>query len=123
MAATVDVTIFMEVFGLAQDPKFISKKTDGTTPTETTYNLRTLGTADADEVLDLGGITTISMLAIRAIDFDLDVDLDYVSAFDGDLTVKAGEPAALIPNPAGVVRVKNNSAGESPSYEFLVVGT
>ena len=123
MPATIDVTVNVETFGLARDQKFISKKTDGSTPTAPTYNERVLAVADTDEVLDLGGITTVAVLAIRAITNDIDVDLDYVAAFDGDFTLKAGEPAAVIPNPSGVIRVKNNGAGETPTYEFLVIGT
>lgn len=123
MAATTDVTVIVETFGLAREQKFISKKTDGTTPTTPAYNERVLAVADTDEVLDLGGVTTVAVLAIRAVTNDIDVDLDYSVAFDKDFTLKAGEPAAVIPNPGGIVRVKNNGAGETPTYEFLVIGT
>jgi hypothetical protein len=54
---------------------------------------------------------------------DLDIDLDYSSAFSADQTVKAGEPCAVITNPVGVVRVKNNGAAETPVFEVWVIGT
>jgi hypothetical protein len=123
MAAETTVNVSVELTGLGLPRDFVDKSTDGTTPTAATYNYRVLATGDAAEALDLGDITTEAILVIRAIDYDLDIDLDFVSSFDADLTVKAGEPAALIPNPAGVVYVKNNGAAETPAYEYLLIGT
>lgn len=123
MAATIDVSVIIELLGLGKAPNFIDKATDGTTPDTYVAHMPTLATADAEEALDAGDISTIQVLVIRAIDYDLDVDLDFVSAFDVDLTVKAGEPAAVVPNPAGTIKVKNNGAGETPQYEYLLIGT
>jgi len=124
MAATLEVSVIAELQGLGQDIPFTDKGIDGTTPTATTgRQYRTLATADADEVLDLGDVSTVTCIIIRAITNDLDIDLDYASAFDVDLTIKAGEPCAVIMNPAGITRVKNNGAGETPVFEYLVVGT
>lgn len=123
MAAATKVIIQVELTGLGKDQYFTQVATDGTTPTAATYNYRVLATTNTAEALDLGDISTNAILAIRAIDYDLDVDLDYVSAFDKDLTVKAGEPAALIPNPSGIVYVKNNGTDETPAYEYLIIGT
>lgn len=123
MAATCDVSIIVELLGLGRDQTFINKATDGTTPTVALYHYPTLASANSDEVLDLGDISTVTILAVRAVDYDLDVDLDYVTAFDADFTVKAGEPAAVVPNPAGVIRVKNTTTDETPNYEVLIIGT
>lgn len=124
MAATLDVSVIAELQGLGQDISFLDKGTDGTTPTATTgLQYRTLATADTDEVLDLGDVATVTCILIRAITNDLDIDLDYSSSFDVDLTIKAGEIPCVIPNPAGITRVKNNGAAEAPVYEYLVVGT
>ena len=124
MAATLDVSVIAELQGLGQDIAFLDKGTDGTTPTATTGRpTRTLAVADTDEALDLGGVSTVTCIVIRAIDFDLDIDLDYASSFDVDLTIKAGEVPCVIPNPAGVTQVKNNGAAETPTYEYMVVGT
>ena len=123
MSATVTVSSRVELAGLGKDVYLQDVATDGTTPTAATYNYRVLATADTAEALDLGDISTVSMIMIRAIDYDLDIDLDYSSAFDSDLTVKAGEPAAVVPNPAGTVYVKNNGTSETPAYEYLVCGT
>lgn len=123
MAATLDIAILAELTGLGKDQSFTDKGTDGTTPTAGGYMYRTLAVADTDEALDLGDVSTVTCIVIRAVTNDLDIDLDYASSFDVDLTVKAGEPAAVIMNPAGVTQVKNNGAAEAPVYEYLIVGT
>ncbi|KKM93552.1 hypothetical protein LCGC14_1207160 [marine sediment metagenome] len=124
MAATLDVSVIAELQGLGQDISFLDKGTDGTTPTATTgRQYRTLATADADEVLDLGDVSTVTCIIIRAVTLNLDIDLDYTSSFSADMTVKAGEIPAVIVNPVGVTRVKNNGAGETPVFEVWVIGT
>lgn len=124
MAATFDVSVIAELVGLNKDQVFSDKGTDGTTPDMTTgIPTRILTTADADEALGIGSISTIACIIIRAIDYDLDIDLDFSSAFDADLTVNAGEIPAVITNPAGTVYIKNNGAGETPTYEVFIVGT
>ncbi|KKM24404.1 hypothetical protein LCGC14_1605470 [marine sediment metagenome] len=124
MAATLDVGVIAELQGLGQDISFLDKGTDGTIPTATTgRQYRTLATADADEVLDYGDISTATCIIIRAVTNDLDIDLDYSASFDVDLTIKAGEVPCVIPNPAGITRVKNNGVGETPVYEVWVIGT
>lgn len=123
MAATVDVSIIVELMGLGRIQNFMHKATDGTTPTAATYNYRVLATANTAEALDLGDVATETILAIRAIDYDLNVDLDYVDSFNADFQIKAGEPAAVIPNPSGVVYVNGAETDETPAYEYLLLGT
>jgi hypothetical protein len=123
MSASAISTAIVELLDLGQNEYFINKATDGTTPTAYTKNYRVLAEAGTAESLDLGDVSTVTLLVIRAIDYDLDIDLDFVSEFDADLTVKAGEPAAIIPNPAGTIKVENNGEGETPAYEFLCIGT
>ncbi len=123
MATEFNVSIIAELTGLGAVQNFIKKGTDGTTPTASTYNYRTLATANTAEALDLGDISTVTCIIIRAVTNDLDIDCDFVSAFDADLTVKAGEIPAIITNPAVTVYVKNNTTDQTPVYEYLVVGT
>ncbi len=123
MAAEVTVLVRAELTGLGKDQSFVELATDGTVPTAVTYGYRTLAVADTEEALDLGDIAVETILVIRAVTDDIDVDLDFSSAFDSDFTLKAGEPAACIPNPAGIVYVKNNGAAETPVYEYLLCGT
>lgn len=123
MAASADVSITVELSGLGINVDFIDKGTDGTTPTAYTQNYRTIATPDTAEALDLGDVAVGTILVIRAITFDLDIDLDYGSPFSADLTIKAGEPAALIPNPVGDIYVNNNGGAEAAVYEYLLIGT
>ncbi len=122
MAAEFNISILAELIGLGKDVTFTDKGIDGTTPTAGSYMYRTLAVADTDEVLDLGDVSTVGAIVIRAITNDLDIDLDYVSAFDADLTVKAGAVPAVIPYPSGIIRVKNSGSGETPVYEYLIIG-
>lgn len=123
MAASIDVSIIVEAFELDGDISFISKETDATTPDTYVKHMPTLAVADTEETLDAGVIATAQLLVIKAIDYDLDIDLDFNSAFYADLTVKAGEPAAVIPNPSGVIKVKNSTASQNPQYKYLLLGT
>jgi len=124
MAASVTGYVRLELIDLGDDDIFHFLGTDGTTPTASAgKQTRTLATADTAEALDVGDLSTVTAIAIRAVDYDLDVDLDFVTTFDSDFTLKAGEPAAQIPNPAGTVYVKNNGAGETPQYIYLALGT
>lgn len=124
MAAECNVNFLFELIGLGKPIKFPDRSSDGTTPTaHTGLEYRTLAIADTEELLDVDDVSTTTGIWIRAIDYDLDIDLDFVSAFDADLTIKAGEFFAFIPNPAGTVYVKNNGAAETPSYEFIAWGT
>ena len=124
MAAEFAVSIIAELTGLGKDQAFTDKGIDSTTPTANTgVPYRTLAVADTEDVLDVGDVATTRAIVIRAVTNDLDVDLDFVAAFDADFTLTAGGIPAIIPLPAGTVYVKNNGAGETPVYEAWVIGT
>ena len=123
MAAVANVNVIASVDGLGKRQEFFDRADDGTTPTAATYNYRTIAVADTAEALDLGDVAVETLLIIKAISFDVDVDLDYVSTFDADFTIKAGEPAAVIPNPSGIIYWKNNGAAEAAKIEYLLTGT
>ena len=122
MAATLEVSVIAELTGLGQDQNFIDKGTDGTTPTAGAYMYRKLATANTAEALDLGDVSTVTCVIIRAVDFNLDIDLDFSSSFDADFTINAGEIPAVIPNPT-LVYVNGSESDETPVYEYLIVGT
>lgn len=95
--------------------------TQGTAPDTAVYQRRTLATANTAEALDLGDISTVRFIIIKCISGGmLDVDCDYVSAFDADLNIEEGEWNIF--KPAGTVYVKDNAGTETPLYEFLAVG-
>lgn len=122
MAAEANVSVIAELTGLGIIQNFVKKGSDETTPTAATYNYRTITTADTEEALDLGDVSTVTLVILYAVDYDVDIDCDFVSSFDADLTAKAGGIPAVIPYPAGAVYVKGES-GQTPAYEYLVVGT
>jgi len=92
-----------------------------TDPTKSTHQYRQQASADSDEELDLGGVSTAELVVIKAVTNDLQVDADYSTSFDANIEIPEGEMAVF--KPVGTVRVKNKNAGEQCTYEYLVVGT
>lgn len=124
MAAIAKATTITELTGLGQDTEVLhTANTQTTVTTSTGAQYRTLAVADTAEAIDVSGITTEVLLMIRAVTNNLDVDLDFDTSFDADFTLKASGPAAIIPNPSGTIYVKNNSAGETPVYQYILLGT
>ena len=122
MAAACDVSIIAEVTGLGKGLNFSEKFSITTAPTRAIYHYMIQAVADTDEALALGDVATEGLLFIKCVANDVDLDLDYVSAFDADLTINEGE-CAVIPLPAGIIRFKNNDATELSTIEYLLVGT
>ncbi len=124
MVAEVSVSTSVELTGLGLNRFFQDRAIDGTTPTGATYNYRVLTITNIDEALDLGDVSTGTILAIRAIDKDLKVDLNYTGGtFRTSFTLVAGKPAALIPNPEGDIYVVNDAGTDTPAFEYLLIGT
>jgi hypothetical protein len=122
MAAEARIKLIAELTGLGQEDTISANFTTTTTVTRALHHYAIQDTADTDQALALGDVSTVQLLIIKCISNDVDIDLDYVSSFDADLTIQEGE-SAVIPVPAGVVRFKNNDAGETSTIEYLVVGT
>jgi hypothetical protein len=122
VAAELNVSVIAELTGLGNNIDFAEKGTDETTPTAAAYMYRTIAAADTAEALDLGDVSTVTGIILYAVDFDVDIDCDFVSAFDADLTAKAGGIPVVITYPAGTVYVQGES-GQTPKYEFVVWGT
>lgn len=122
MAAEFDLRLIAELTGLGEEVKFSKKGTDETAPTAGAYMYRTIATADTAEALDLGDVSTVTGIILYAVDYDVDIDCDYVSSFDADLTAKAAGIPVVITYPAGTVYVKGET-GQTPKYEYVVWGT
>lgn len=124
MAAELDISIFASLSGLGDLMEFLPKKFSGVSiPTKKLFSRQIQAVADTEEALELGNITTTTqMLIIKCISNDVDLDLDFVAAFDADLTIQEGE-TAVIPAPSGVVYIKNNDAAEVSTVEYLLTGT
>lgn len=122
MAAALNVNVIAELVGLGEIINFIKRGSDETTPTAGAYMYRTIATANTAEVLDLGDVSTVTMVILFAVDYDVDIDCDFSSSFDADLTAKAGGIPAVIPYPAGTVYVQGET-DQTPKFEYIVVGT
>lgn len=122
MAATFNVNMTAQLAGLGEQVNFVKTGSDETTPTAGAYMYRTIAVADTAEALDLGDVSTVTCVILYAVDYDVDIDCDYVATFDADMTAKAAGIPAVIPYPAGTVYVKGES-GQTPKYEYLVIGT
>lgn len=121
MAAECNVTIIAEVTGLGKELKFPEKFSVTTTPTKASINTQIQASADTDEALNLCGISTVELIIIKATDNALLIDTDYVSTFDADQSVAEGE--CRIIKPSGVVRIKNSTATEVCTVDYLIVGS
>ena len=121
MTTTASVTISLNITGLGQASPNLSKSFTGTTPDAVHYDYRQLAEADAAEALDLGDVSTVEGIAIYAASKDLDVDCDFVDAFDIDIPIAEGQAAYF--KPEGTVYVKNATGAEQPIYEYIVFGT
>jgi len=122
MAAEFKINMMAQLSGLGEQIDFIKSGTDETTPTAGSYMYRTIATADTAEALDLGDVSTVTAIILYAIDYDVDIDCDFVAAFDADLTAKTAGIPVVITYPAGTVYVKGET-GQTPAYEYLVIGT
>lgn len=121
MAGAYDITIIAELTGLGQLQEFSKKFSQISTPTRALYHYAIQDSADTAQALELGDVATIDMLIIKCVANDVDLDLDFVSSFDADLTVQEGE-TAVIPTPSGTVYIKNNDAAEQATIEYLLIG-
>jgi len=122
VAAVGRCKLLATLTGLGKELEFAENFVTTTTPTRVLHHYAIQDTADTDQALELGDIATIQLLVIKCVSNDVDLDLDYVSSFDADLTIQEGE-CAVIPQPAGIVRFKNNDAAESSTIEYLLIGT
>jgi len=113
-----------QLSGLGEPIDFIKSGTDETEPTAGSYMYRTIAAANIAEALALGDVSTVTAIVLYAIDYDVIIDCDCadVGSFDADLTAKAAGIPVVITYPSGNVYVQGE-AGQTPKYEFLVIGT
>ena len=122
MAASCSVSIIAEVLGLGNDQVFCEKFSTTNTPARAVYHYMVQATANTAEALEVGDVSTIDLVILKCVANDVDLDLDWDTAFDADLTVAEGE-ACVIPAPAGTVYFKNNDTDEQSTIEYWVIGS
>ena len=121
MAANLSVKILAKATELGDEKPFAEAFDVTATLTKATSNRQIQASADTDEALNLCGISTVELIIIKATSNDLLIDSDYVSSFDSDIIVPEGECAIF--KPAGVVRIKNEDAGEACTVDYLISGS
>ena len=122
MAASANVSIIAEVLGLGQIQSLISKFSVTTTPARVHYQYMEQATANVDEAIPIGDVATEGVLIVKAVANDVMLDLDFVTSFDADFTIKVGR-WAVIPQPAGTVHFESTDAETKATIQYLLVGT
>ena len=120
MAATGTINIIAELLGLGKDMDFLDRFTLTNTPTKSTKQYRIQAVAGIEEVLDLGGVSTVDLIIIKAVANDMTIDTTFVSTYVAELIVLAGEIAVF--SPSGTVYIKNQDGAEQVTYEYIVIG-
>ena len=121
MSVTNNVSILARLEGLGEMENFAEAFSTTTTITYKHKGYLEQTTADSEQVLGLGGVTTPHLIIMKCIANDVDVDCNYTAAtFRANVTIQEGEVAVFMP--AGDVYIKNNDAGEASTIEYFVWG-
>jgi len=121
MAASLTLNIIAQLLGLGKEIDFIDRFTLTQTPALATQNYKTQAVADTEEALDLGGVSTVDLIVIKAVTKDLIIDTSYAAAtFSTEIIVPEGETRVF--TPGGTVYVMNEDAAEQATYEYIVIG-
>jgi len=120
MAASGSISIVMQLLGLSQEQSFSDRFTLSDIPTSKVCDYRQQAVADTEEALDIGSVTTIDAIVIKAITNDMTVDPSFTSTYRAGITIKAGEFAVF--KPTGTVKIKNLTGAEQVTYEFFIIG-
>ncbi len=123
MAASLTLNIIAELLGLGKDLDFVDRFTLTQTPTKSTKQYRIQAVSGTAETLDLGGVTTIDLIIIKAISNDLLIDTSNVGgagSFVEELNIPEGEIALF--KPGGTVFIDNEDDSEACTYEYIVIG-
>jgi hypothetical protein len=121
MAADAKVKIVVELDGLNKPVEFPINFSTTTTPTKYVMGRQVQATADTDEVLETGDLSTVLLAVVECISNDVDLDCNYSSSFSEDITINEGEAAIF--QPSGTIRLKNDDAGEAVTVDYLLIGT
>ena len=120
MAGLLNLKLIVQLTGLGHDV-IIQDNFNTTAPTSKSHQYLTQGTTNIAEAIELGDITTVELMVIKAVSKIADIDCNFSSAFSADIEIVEGGFAAF--KPSGTVYLKNSVAGESVVYEVWVFGT
>lgn len=121
MAASGTINIIAQLLGLGKEIDFIDRFTLTETPALATKMYRVQATTNTEETLDLGGVSTVDLIIIKAVSKDLLIDTSYAAAtFSEEINVPEGEIAVF--KPGGTVYIMNEDTDEVCTYEYIVIG-
>lgn len=120
MAATVTSKLITTIEGLGKILEFAESWSQTTTATRKVENYQVQATADTAEALQLGDVTTIHTLVLKAVSKNVAVDTSYLTTFSTEFTVPEGE-VIVITRP-GTVYLKNATATETFTVEYIASG-
>jgi hypothetical protein len=110
----------MQLLGLSQEQSFSDRFTLSDVPTSKVMDYRQQAVADTEETLDIGSVTTIDAIVIKAITNDMTVDPSFDTSYRAGITIPEGEFAVF--KPTGTVKIKNLTGAEQVTYEFFIIG-
>lgn len=120
MAAELNIRVGMFLSGLGLSIDFVEKFTHSQTPAKKMLSIQDQAVADTAEALNLGDVTTIDMILMKATTNDVDVDTSYSSSFSKELSFTEGEVQLF--KPEGTVWIKNGTGAEQVTVEYLIIG-
>ena len=125
MAVAVDVSIIADVSGLGEDLVFSEKFAVTETVIKAALNRQIQTTTNTSEALNLCGISTVELVIIKATSKDLILDTDCANdgAFVQDQSIAEGECRILKPDGTDGIFIKNGTAGETCTVDYLIVGS
>ena len=123
MAATATITQTVVVSGLGNEDN-ISLQFSPAAPTGEVHAVRQIinATTFTPAALDLGSVTAPLGIWLRAIDQPVDIDTSFNSTFSKEITVHIGQATYFVPLAGNTVYVQNNTTGQQPTYEYVVIG-
>ena len=121
MAASNNISIIAELTGLGFDERFAKAFSTTTTVTAKQHTYQVQATADSEEALELGDVTTPELILLYCVANDVDIDTSFNTTFSAEVTVNEGEFAVF--KPTGTVYVKNDDASEEVTVEAFIWGT
>jgi len=120
MAASGSVKLVMQLLGLSQEQSFSDRFTLANVPTLKVMDYRQQAVADTEETLDIGSLTNIDCIVIKAITNDMTVDPSFDTTYREGIVILEGEFAMF--SPAGTVKIKNQDSAEQATYEYFIIG-
>jgi len=121
MAVSNSVQLLCILEGLGEMETFADAFSTTTTITYKHHAYDEQTTADTEQALALGGVTTPHLVIVKCIANDVDIDPSYTAAtFRAGITIQEGEFAVFMP--AGTSYLKNNDAGEKSTIEYWILG-